>query len=311
MRLTYNGAETTDAHKQSFLQTWLYFGLLREFVGDELFAEKAADLVEVGSDGKPYLTTRHLEDIVKAWSAKIVSEPWASVSTKFLPWRDHLNHCLLKVRDTALRIKALDPDLLDPLIMMSIAALAEYLMQALNDICIRKNFETPVEQTWRVHGTVDFGQPIRDLMLKQNWCPHDVERFDVEIRFVGVLWFYANLDPPRSTKDHSRCSPNDCVAMQTSKDNYALTHWTADCSCDLVSPGDTAICEILSSGFLPLIDIDSAGDSAEDSVSPKVRIVSENERTEFVAISHVWSDGFGNPRANALHGCVFTHLDST
>lgn len=95
--------------------------------------------------------------------------------------------------------------------------------------------------------------------------------------------------------------------MQTQRDAYPLAHWESICTCALMDEHTKLVNEILKDpqdGSLPLIDYTWT----KDCTIARLHVVSKKSQPEFVAISHVWSDGFGNPQVNALHTCVFTEI---
>ena len=313
------GVQPSVERLSNFLQQWLYFGLLKEAVGNALTNSALKSLVEQDEHGRGYLNSTYLEKIIGPWSFDFAVQEWAQDVDKFVLWGEQLNKCLLKSRDIVIRVLNNNHRAIDPLIFLGIALLAEYLTAALKSVYIIRStlrsdpslaykpssnqtseqLSPPVSQTWRVIGTADCGQLILHLMLEHGWCPHDVARFDHQVREVGVLWYYASLEPPRVQKDHSQCSPEVCLGMQTEKDKYPFAHWRNDCTCVMMDEHAESVNVILKSGSLPLVDHAWRNDKIE------ILIVPEEEKPEFVAISHVWSDGFGNPKDNVLNTCVF------
>lgn len=52
----------------AFLQTWLFFGLLRVILGEE--RSRTADFVRVNSKGEKVLTTQKLPELVNSWAVE-------------------------------------------------------------------------------------------------------------------------------------------------------------------------------------------------------------------------------------------------
>ena len=79
---------------------------------------------------------------------------------------------------------------------------------------------------------------------------------------------------------------------------YKTKHTEPHCSCDCVERRevneDVQNCLLKVEGGIPVLDIAEEGGS----VSIKVRQATSKDR--FMAISHVWADGLGNPDQNAL-----------
>ncbi|KAL8942968.1 MAG: hypothetical protein Q9211_001169 [Gyalolechia sp. 1 TL-2023] len=155
-------------------------------------------------------------------------------------------------------------------IMLSIAALNERLMAAVMDLHAHLGFETPVDLPWRLRSkdVPDIGRPLLDLMRTRGWCPYDLRRLDIGIADVSMLYYYSNLNPPRSSKDHSDCSQERCVTMSTNPATYKPSHLSQS----------------------------------------NIRVHDLEECSEFVAISHVWAEGAGNVNGNALQSCLLEDI---
>ncbi|KAL8718428.1 MAG: hypothetical protein Q9181_008201 [Wetmoreana brouardii] len=166
--------------------------------------------------------------------------------------------------------------------------------------------ETPVEQTWRLRRNdfVDIGQPILDLMLTRGWCPYDLKRLSIQIPEVSVLYYYSSLGAPRSSKDHGRCSEDQCFWMVTNILTYELSHRHANCLCPLLFADREEVARILMNGSIPLIAV------ARNRISnaPELTIHDSSEADGFVAISHVWAEGAGNVNGNALQSCLVADI---
>ena len=329
LEFTHRGVQPQAEQLSNFIQQWLYFGLLKEVVGGDTLTLSALEsfVVEDGQ-GTTFLNSSSLETaIIGPWSKKFVAEYWTKTDGEFLNWGEHITKCLLESRAIVLRALAKSSQIIDPLIFMGIALLAEYITVAVKSIYVVRNMlrhdsslahklpknqspqilSSPVRQTWRVPSFADCGRPILQLMLENGWCPYDVARFNHQVEEVGVLWYYANLEPPRTHRDHTLCSEETCFAMQTKRETYPLAHWELNCTCALMDEHTELVNEILKDpqdGSLPLIDYTWT----KDCTAAKLHVVSKESNPEFVAISHVWSDGFGNPKVNALHTCVFTQI---
>ena len=81
---------------------------------------------------------------------------------------------------------------------------------------------------------------------------------------------------------------------------YRTRHVDPSCSCPMLSIPYDKLVDIANSGQVPLISIAQAVGS-----NPPYRfqLVARSASSKYIAISHVWSDGLGNPRENALPLC--------
>lgn len=183
---------------------------------------------------------------------------------------------------------------------------------------------------WRTPTNPPFGKPIVDEMTLNGWCPFDVRRIDYNSNSVSTLYYLANLQPPRSHLDHSRCTADLCTSMSIGP-AYKTKHMhpTPECRCAGFS-GTEKVIECLKGVGLPLIQATSSSKSPRDQndlafqiidsttgqppqstlrklFSRKNGLSSDRSTTKadikFVAISHVWAEGLGNPHSNSLPSC--------
>ncbi|KEY73684.1 hypothetical protein S7711_07730 [Stachybotrys chartarum IBT 7711] len=130
-----------------------------------------------------------------------------------------------------------------------------------------------------------------------------------------VVWYASFLNIPHPGKDHSTCTEFKCLAYQIDEANYQTAHCTANCNCEFVYASQNTLSSILlgPTQAIPLVqptdpqrgqgidnrlyaDLVSSKTSAAGSVA------------NYVAISHVWSDGLGNNKENAIPLCQFNRI---
>ena len=109
------------------------------------------------------------------------------------------------------------------------------------------------------------------------------------------------------SKTHQRCAKDRCLDYQVDLDEYQLQHTKQDCDCG----GELSIDPLLlrdvllkSPNSLPLLRINGSWETDELSIE----IVPSEENTQYVALFHVWADGLGNARHNALARCQIFRL---
>ena len=300
------GRQTSVNEALAFLQTWLFFGLLHEALGRPSQLE---DLMHCSRTGDKFLCTANLGVYVERWSLTAIStESEAGVEAlKAHLW--HLYRCLLRARYVVVRIKImyirqLDSGLFEPLTLLAIALLAEYLQWSIRHAFLHLEIDFLPSQIWRGED-VDLGQPVLKLMRENGWCPSDVARLgSSENTSISTLIYYANLPPRHSDKDHSSCTSASCSILQINPSTYQLTHSQPDCQCSLLSVDLTAVGQILRNGYVPLISTSAS----ESSTHATVVVLDSKDNVDFVAISHVWAEGLGNPGANALQSCQISRL---
>lgn len=305
VEVSKSGEQTPIEDAQAFLQTWLYFGLLHEVLGSSVRLE---DFVRTCPNGEKVLSTIKLGPLVEEWSVQLISPESVADIDALNARLTSVYACLLRARYVAVRIKGMylcdcETKLFQPLVFLAIALLAEYLQSAMKDIHIRLRIETFVTQTWRPE-LVDIGAPVLDIMRQNRWCPADIARIGSGNRSISTLLYYANLPPPRSSEDHGNCSSALCSVLQIDPNTYQLTHSEPNCHCAVLSVDIELVGKTLRNGPVPLVSSNVSQDLTESSLT----ILENSDYVDFVAISHVWAEGLGNPSANALHSCQIAHL---
>ncbi|KIY00364.1 uncharacterized protein Z520_04049 [Fonsecaea multimorphosa CBS 102226] len=158
------------------------------------------------------------------------------------------------------------------------------------------------------------------LFEQHNWCPSQARRI-LELHDLPTANYFASINRrPLQRIDHSRChaSPK-CVAHNVSlapttqpatsaseaaygrnPEQYRIAHVTADHHCTMAKVEREKLVKIIRAGGIPLVCMTFG--------STTLRIVEARPWTKYVAISHVWSGGLGNPNANALPECQVKKL---
>ncbi|KAG4291533.1 HET domain-containing protein [Fusarium proliferatum] len=323
-----------------YLQAWLFFGLMNEIFGHVCGIEfDWRDFIQA-EEGRDYavVTTLKLEMLIYLWLAREADEPAAE---KF----ERLNQIIRvlviadnvvsKTRHLPLPITA-ETNLDDPgapgyptmaAVLLSIKSLGMTLCEALptvysNFVPIAGADSEPLFRVDRAStherllNKVEFpssyySDPIvSQLLARAGYCPYQVETCDREYLSqgdLGLRWYFTFLDRRGIPGDHSKCTTEKCVGYQMDESTYETKHlFDRDCDCEFISLSHgfeaNLVLYCVRRGGTPLIRIDW----------PFFRIfqmgVDDGPTPPYVAISHVWSEGMGNPRENALPRCQLSNL---
>jgi hypothetical protein len=111
-----------------------------------------------------------------------------------------------------------------------------------------------------------------------------------------------------------------CIAYHLDWENYHTQHVEGCDDCGNLIANGQLLEIILQGGFLPLL-VPAAhatdrnlgetrlGKAASSNVRVRdLRIVSSETHGKYICISHVWSDGLGNPHANAFPMCQYDRV---
>lgn len=290
----------------AFLQQWLFFGLLHAAFGDIVIFEDYID----EEDGTQYVHTRNL--LAHADQLVATRASGRLLETDIAPMDCSLQTAYL-VYDF---IRKEHGDGLDPYFLLSISLLGRFLA------CLRKFLFRGDDIISRGHVLVwqppfirvdvekfgnilswsdDRANLLEYEMIQEGWCLRAVSLLQ---GFIGLEYQYftsmlRNLQKGR--RHCGLCTRTQCLASQLQKSTYRTVHTRTDCLCPFRGFDSAAVETMLEEGELPLVAWDRKIEMA--SLAPaKVGV-------PYVAISHVWSDGLGNPHGNMMPQCQLETLD--
>ena len=311
----------------SFVQAWLYFGLLYEVLGS-LFCQD--DYISRDGGGLALSTTK-LPSVLRLKRAQRFEYPqwlkivfWFRLLGTTILFNSSIAHHRQRVESeenrigSLLKAAALQCDRIDleldhadwPTILLSIRILIHTVHLALlgqdtkhhdahNDQYHSLDFKFP-------HHDAPSLRSIRNHMLRKGsaWCPL---QFRVLLQKLSCtsLFYVANLK--RQTNawvDHSNCEPyGSCIGYNIDNESFQHTHVEAACNCADVEAPLRTMYDILRGGQIPVVKC-RQNDDGEFSLS----YVRAAPGASYTAISHLWSDGLGNPNANSIPWCQLQRL---
>lgn len=147
---------------------------------------------------------------------------------------------------------------------------------------------------------------LLDWAWKGGWCPYDIERLrnfkTVDTQCTLMTQYYcSSFPPPRSNGDYSRYSRHRCRVDEVNENSYVVKHCREGCECSHLVVSQSGLADVLGRDKIPLVVYNGASDH-------RLRVISHDTSMQYVAFSHVWSDGLGNPRRNSLPECQLERL---
>lgn len=271
------------------LQEWLFFGLAQEVFGT---LTQRAEWTRAGRDGGSVLSTMRLRDLVQQLyrrSKDTSAENSSSAADERI--QQTLQIAIDMVNSLSLQKSPLSET--DDFIV--IVTLCD---------TIHKSFGTQID-SYRASGTLDLGvyQPLQKRMLSDGWCKRDVHRLSHQLDLAS-LYLASNLNVPEAHVQHDGCTKFECLKSKVDESKYITRHDERTCNgnCSFVSVEKSDLTSILLSGVIPLISYQDKDDSG------LVKLVPATPGTPYVAISHVWSHGLGNPHDNSIPLCQFRRI---
>lgn len=148
---------------------------------------------------------------------------------------------------------------------------------------------------------------ISALMLKEGWCQSTVQLIRHAFHVPGLHLAMLLCAPTTSNsteRDHSRCSRTQCQALQVNRYTHTASHVHLSCArqCYPIWAEEAEVDGIIQlSEGIPRVVVPLTGE-----LPSKLDVVGQGN---FVAISHVWSHGFGfAPGDNAMPACQVDRL---
>ena len=281
---------TPKEELESFFQTWLFFGLLDEILGDLCSPQDFIRASREASD--KVISTSNLISVIEKWVSRVINGETATTY-------EHLAECL-RVTYAALRAVNSAFDQRIKLLIASTGELFEYAVnKAFHIENMARDNKCPV--SWRK--LVDEAL-WTESMRAAGWCPSQVFILCQGAFSIQFLYYFTALRQPESPSRHQTCSKQKCTAYQNNLEKYTTQHCSSDCNCEDLSVNIGAVEDILLEDQIPLLRVIPGQSLAELSLD----IIPSQPGSQYVALSHVWADGLGNPYANALPRCQLSRL---
>jgi hypothetical protein len=152
---------------------------------------------------------------------------------------------------------------------------------------------------------LDPGDEIYQWMRERKWCPSSCQ---VLMNKYGTsVAVYATLLEPaeNSFVTHDGCERKSCVAYNVDVPTYEPRHLNEGCSCEMIGPPVEDVYKALQYGTFPLLYGEVL---LNDDLEGKLVVRPHEPGTEFLAFSHVWSDGLGSVTEKGLPRCQVAYL---
>ena len=282
----------STSEQESFFQTWFFFGLLQIFLKDSYNVE---DYVSVQAEGKFITTAKLLGRMGEAW----IQQVQQGSKDKTLQYMNVVK-CLKLV---GYLLPSTNEDF-DWRIKLSIASLCE-LFSSMAAPAFRSQGVKPPVLALQNLGVRLFEDDRRRRMLGAGWCPYDIAVAAERFTSVQTLYFLSRMKKLDAQRDHRRCQRDMCKWNQISKDEYKTLHVEHGCQCGDISAPLAEIEKSLFKRRIPLLKLKNISGPLDQF---GVEIVEHSGKERYVAISHVWAYGLGNPSANALPRCQVARL---
>ena len=239
-------------HLASLLQSWLYFGLLTEYLDDPIDIEDFRSLASQAGSGT--VTASLLPGFLQCHEDR----EHDSVSRK----RSR------KARKDALRIVRSLEDLVP-----SVSPVAEVFL----------SIQLLV---WSIHASTSNVQIpklrskfLQSRMKDSGWCPYQADQVCRKYNLHVVYYLSRLVRHNPHAISHVPCTLDGCKANNVDEDHYQIRHTKIGCTCDFVRVSTTKVEDIIRTGGIPLISIE-----AQSHGKNRMKVIEATSRSKYVAV---------------------------
>ncbi|EGX96191.1 HET domain protein [Cordyceps militaris CM01] len=301
------------AKLQPFVQTWLWFGLLAELLSlneledgtrlvslDQARDEMAALYREFSKDGE---NGRLLTGVAILEKSDIFAQR-VRLGGDLAPRLRYIHRCLTR----SVLIINNSSSQLDYAIRYSMAGLGELFMTSIyaGSHLVTPRIVLPASAFNWFRDYLKAGNDLEKRMLSVGWCPSEIEKLRSLFQGVASLHYVTRLRPRTKPGDHVHCTSYACRAFQIDISQYKPSHVSPECHCDDVHVDEAELGQILrETDSYPVLKIDTGSDGTGPA---SIKMETYKQGVNYVALSHVWADGLGNPRVNAVPNCQVVRI---
>ncbi|RDW64369.1 uncharacterized protein DSM5745_09780 [Aspergillus mulundensis] len=318
-----NGFHTKGSPQkvEQFFQTWLFFGLAIDVLKLGGVSAWVSDFLKPESHGKARIVdTSKLPEMLIQWEKGIkargqLKKDWDTLNTMFERAGSILDRFCSPGPDEPLPLQQDKPrpwPVRDE-IATTLIVMASTLRRAAYNACKAE-----------ISGTAAWPATARSTILTRRllakWCVADVATTLKQLSIDGHYYLAASPGLEAQELDHhAKCVRAHC-RYDYDADMYVTRHFKDD-RCredvkwgwDLGGESATSWAEFITRvigkpGAMIPIALWNGRPGAMELSSYQFNLDGAHPRPEYVAISHVWADGKGNPRANALPQCQLDRI---
>ncbi|KAL0937445.1 het domain-containing protein [Colletotrichum truncatum] len=305
-----------------YYQGWLFFSLVQEFLGDfyDMKNYTSFTLDDQGELSSVMLSTRTLHDDLASLRT---SGPLASIRAGD-KYHLHLEECLAAALDAFDAIDHRFPGFLKVFDqeMICLASVAEKLDSALqtalehgpkddmkSDI---QYFPKSAKHPWfyKIASLLDpMSSGVKMAMINAGWCPGDISKIRDSFTSIDAFYYLSKFKADPTVADlHKDCQEYGCSLQVPAEPK----HERPECDCPgMVTFEEEQLIEIYQKGDIPCFAIGKLDDGSFGIALISCSIDEESQKdpdNHYVALSHVWSEGMGNPQANSLPFCQLAYV---
>ncbi|KAK1585870.1 uncharacterized protein LY79DRAFT_670705 [Colletotrichum navitas] len=308
-----------------YYQGWLFFALIKEFLGDEgeYDARRKIMSFTFDDDGQlssAALSTKSLHEDLTVWR----ETGRLSSIRRGDEYHKHLDECLETAFHALDSIDSTFPGFLRVFRdeMICLASVAETLDAAVQTALEHgpvaemnhdeQHFPARPRYEWfsTIAPLLDPLSPeTKKAMIKAGWCPGDVGKIRDTFTSIEAFYYLQNFKADSTAADlHRDCREYGCNLRIPA----VPKHESPGCECPgMMTFEEGHLIEIYQKGDIPCFAIGRLEDGGLGVALTSISIDQESQKdpeNHYIALSHVWSEGMGNVQANTLPFCQLAYV---
>ncbi len=307
----FNWMDCSQAVAAKRAQNWLYFGLLREILGQRYC--KDTFLKSIPGEHGYFIDTSGILKYLDSWTRNInMSKMVRGDSTRGRILKRSEKTFVEANLQSELLDRAFASELLDTAFESKVSRRDFYQCHKVT-LAIKILLQTmrsaacniggiPERPTERYSNRVLPSRLCMSQMVQMKLCSKQIQ--DLYNHHSSAMYFYlAALPRPLQESRHPKCTIHQCIANNVDEVKYKTQHTQDHCDCQFAGPDAHKIRQLINNGEIPLISLGTT-----PSGDPEFEVVKAQPGIKYTAISHVWSGGLGNFKKNELPRCQLLHL---
>lgn len=283
-----------------FVQTWIIFGILNVALRRPVLREEISiSATEIDEATGSEVTIRSISlrkvftDCALEFDQKLQEEP---------EWSAHLIKCL---RCAMVFLEKFEESIPAPIHYYIIPREVEVSL-----VCFLNTLD--LHQT--LHSQRHFRAAMqhctaldREMREDHGWCPSLMAR--LRLGGAQAIYYLSQIQGFRTKETHDTCNDDTCIAFNIDQTTYRTKHALGCLNVEEQGQSQEALCRMV---YVPEHEFpglfEGEGYPLVGFKDGKLELVRCKEGMPYVAISHVWSDGRGNPRRNSLPSCQLENI---
>ena len=302
----------------TFLQSWLFFGLIKAVVYDD---SQAFDPHRFATSNSVYLSTEYLGKALDDWLETEASQNRRGKHVQHMRMiraQEALNLARKVIKSNCSYENLKDVDgkqrlPVDDELAATLMVLGETLSHAMNKIVVRVG--API-RGWHSDDDMLEGWGTPRLVIRKmkeaGWCRQRRYTLLCQLRHnaTSLISIFDLLLKPLSSPEqpdanlHKDCRPEECVAHKGKIEYDPIHH--PDCEknlCDIMPIKAEKLARIIQNDEIPILQYIPGTDTTFE-----IDVLAFEPPMAYATVSHVWSDGYGNPTENSMQRCQLAHL---